>query len=90
MKKLYRFYYDYSDYADFLSGMFIEEEEVVKSAYGKTLVFELGPDEEDFIEFEFYEYYLDEINISPEALKELDEKFNGYICGHNPLDYVID
>lgn len=89
MRKLYRFYYDYSDYADFISGMFIEDEEVVKNALGKALLFQFGPHEEDSIKFEFEEYHLDVIDISPEALKELDEKFNDYICGHNPLDYII-
>lgn len=89
MRKLYRFYYDYSDYADFISGMFIENEEVVKKALGKTLLFQFGPHEEDSVELIFEECYLDEIDISPEALKELDEKFNDYICGHNPLDYII-
>ncbi len=90
MKKLYKFYYDYSNWADFISGMFIEEETVVNQALGKTLLFEFGPNKEDCIEIEFDELCLTEIDVSEEVLKELDKKLKGCLYGHNPLDYIID
>lgn len=88
MKKLYRFYYDYSMYSDFISGLFIEEEEVVNQSLGKTLLFKFGESTEEWIEFEFEDYYLTEIDISNSSLHELDKIFNGHLCGHNPLDYL--
>lgn len=34
--------------------------------------------------------HLEEINISDSTLEELENTFNGYICGHNPLDYIAE
>lgn len=90
MKKLYRFYYDYSDTCEFLSGIFIEEEEVVKKTIGKRVYFDLWGVDEIMCTFKLNWNHLEEINISDSALEELEKTFNGYICGHNPLDYISE
>lgn len=88
MKKLYRFYYDYSDTCEFLSGLFIEEEEKLNKYIGKRLHFDLYGVDKIMSSIILDWEYLEEINVSDSVLEELDKKFNGYICGHNPLDYI--
>lgn len=87
MKKLYKFYYDTLD-INFLSGMFIEDEEVINVAYGKTLFFDL--DVLNRYKIKFDESMIEEISVTSQVIKEFESLFKfGDICGHNPLDYII-
>ena len=90
MKKLYNFCHDDSCWADYITGMFIEEEDTINAAIGKTLLFRFGPCDEEWIEIKFDECHLTEVDVSAATLEELDKIFNGHLCGHNPLDYIIE
>lgn len=90
MKKLYKFYYDYSDTCEFLSGLFIEEEEIIAQAVGKTLYFDLGNADEETCKFKLDWSYIQEVKLEASTLMDMEKACGLNVCGHNPMDYIID
>lgn len=90
MKKLYRFHYDYTDSCEFLSGLFVGEEEMTESCIGKKLYFDLGDIDNENSTITLDWSYIHEIEVLDSTINNLEEVCGEYICGHNPLDYIID
>ena len=90
MKKLYKFYYDYSDSCEFLSGLFIESEDFLNKCMGKSLYFDIWDAPLELCQFRLDWSFIEEMQVSDSTIKELESKCGCTICGHNPLDYIID
>lgn len=90
MKKLYRFSYKYCDTCEYISGLFIADEEVLNQCIGNRLFFDLSNVDIILGTVVLDWHLLEEFNVSDSTLDELQKTFGSCICGHNPLQYIAE
>lgn len=63
---------------------------MIESCIGKKLYFDLGDIDNENSTITLDWSYIHEIEVLDSTINNLEEVCGEYICGHNPLDYIID